>query len=386
MSTKVKYIAIIIGLFLLLLLTEIFLPKPVSWVKTLSSNDKIPYGTYVLKNTLTKANASFEPTVSRETFFELDSTDNSNFLVIAEQFSNGGDDFEALLTYVSKGNSVIVAAANFGEAWHDSLGIVTEDVLQSFFEETANPILQDSSFISWGNKRYYYKPEDNNNVFDKPDSSWTIYAKHEEGNPVIISKNIGNGKLILTSNPWIFTNFYLLSGREGLINNLLSLLPSGNLHWSEFYSRGRNEASTPLRYILSVPALKWAYYVLIGTLILFLIFESKRKQRAIPIVVPPANESLDFAITVGNLYFEKGDHKNIASKMINNLFEQIRAKYYLATNEIDEDFIQRLTHKSGKQSINVEGLMTLVGIIQKKKNIDSEELIMLNKKIEAFLN
>ena len=211
MSTKFKYIAIVIGLFLLLLLTEIFLPKPVSWVKTLSSNDKIPYGTYVLKNTITKTNASFEPTVSRETFFELDSTDNSNFLVIAEQFSNGGDDFEALLTYVSKGNAVIVAAANFGEAWHDSLGIVTEDVLQSFFEETANPILQDSSFISWANKRYYYKPEDNNNVFDKPDSSWTIYAKHEEGNPVIISKNIGNGKLILTSNPWIFTNFSLLS-------------------------------------------------------------------------------------------------------------------------------------------------------------------------------
>lgn len=390
MKSKLKYIVIIAGLFLLLLLTEILLPKPVSWVRTLSSDDKIPYGTYVLKETLLRNNESFDPDLSRSTFFELDDSVKSNFLVITDRFANGKDDFEALLGYVSEGNSVIIAAGIFDGVWNDSLGISTKDVLQSYFEDTANPIIEDSTFISWKDKKYFYKPEDNNTVFESPDSSWIIRAKHEEGNPVIISTSIGQGQLILSSNPWIFTNYYLLSGQEGLANNVLSLLPEdaggGNLQWSEFYSRGRNEASTPLRYILSVPTLKWAYYILAGTLILLILFESKRKQRAIPIIKPPANESLDFAKTVGNLYFEKGDHKNIANKMIGNLFEQIRTRYYLSTNDIDEDFIQRLTQKSGKVLINVEGLMTMINIFRSKERIGADELMSLNRKIEAFLN
>jgi len=385
MKIHVKYLIVIGGLFLLLLFTELFLPKPVSWSKTLSSDDKIPYGTFVLKDAIVRNQESPTIELTRRSFFEIDDTIHTDVLVISRMFANGQEDFKALLNYVSFGNTVVIATELLGEEWEDSLGIRTEDVVQAHLEESGNPSIEDSTSISWG-KKYFYRAEDNQMVLKGMDSEWIVHAIHESGDPVIISSAIGEGNLILCSNPWIFTNYYLLSGQKGIVDQVLSSFSSAKLHWTEIYSRGRGEATTPLRYVLSVPPLKWAYYLVVGFLAIFVVFEAKRKQRPIPIILPPANESLNFVKTVGNLYYEKRDHKSIALKMINFLFDQIRSKYYLSTQEINKEFMQRLTHKSGKPLINVEGLMTLIDIVQTKDRIDSEELLTLNRKIEAFLN
>jgi hypothetical protein len=141
-----------------------------------------------------------------------------------------------------------------------------------------------------------------------------------------------------------------------------------------------------LRYILTTEPLKWAYYVTVLGLLFFILFEAKRKQRPIPVLTPPRNESMDFIKTIGNLYFEKGDHKNLASKKIQYLLEFIRSHYHLPTNRFDEDFFSLLSSKSGKPLINIEGLFTMIRILDKKEKIDGNELLVLNRKIEAFLS
>jgi len=118
----------------------------------------------------------------------------------------------------------------------------------------------------------------------------------------------------------------------------------------------------------------------------FVFFEAKRKQRPIAILNPPNNDSLDFVKTVGNLYYESGNHKNIANKKIQYLLEHIRGHFYLNTTDInDPEFHRQLSRKSGKPSLNVEGLMTMIGIVSQKDQIHEDELRVLNNKIEALL-
>jgi hypothetical protein len=371
------------GLLALLLVMELVLPKPVQWQKTLSSDDKIPYGTYILKESLSSKNLQ-APTVSRETFYEIPDSLSKDVMVLAPVFETDKEDVKALLSYVEAGNDVIIASDIFQGPLADTLNLYVIDVLQEEFEQTGNPMGEDSSFISWQGKSYFYRVQDNNMVFSPPDSAWVIHAKHETGDPTVISRNIGKGSLILVSNPWIFTNFYILNGNIGIVNQLLGMI-SSPLIWTEFYSRGRGEARTPLRYILSVPALRWVYYLLLGGVLLFVLFEIKRRQRPIPVITPPSNDSLHFSRTLGNLYFDNGNHKKIAKKMIAFLYESIRTKYYLSTVEIDDDFISKLTHKSGRPSVNVNGLFVLIRLIESKNQIDEGELKALNNKIDAFI-
>ena len=152
MRDQLKYYVMAAGLFLLLLLVEIYLPKPISWQRTLSSNHKIPYGTFVLKESILKNNVLHSPVISRETFYEMKDSAES-VLVIAKEFANGRDDFNRLLEIVSFGRTVIIAANQFGDAW-DSLGISTADYVQAQFEETGNPKTTDSLSLTWGSRTY----------------------------------------------------------------------------------------------------------------------------------------------------------------------------------------------------------------------------------------
>ena len=120
--------------------------------------------------------------------------------------------------------------------------------------------------------------------------------------------------------------------------------------------------------------------------IAFVIFEAKRKQRPIPIITAPRNESLDFIKTVGNLYYEQNDHKNISEKKIQYLLDHIRSHYHLPTNDIKSlEFLDQVATKSGKPLINIEGLFAMIEILKRKEHVHSDELRILNDKIEAFL-
>jgi hypothetical protein len=110
----------------------------------------------------------------------------------------------------------------------------------------------------------------------------------------------------------------------------------------------------------------------------------KRKQRIIPVITPLTNTTLEFVGTIGNLYYQSAEHKNIAEKKIHFLMDQIRTKYWLNTNTLDEPFIVSLTRKSGKQEEDVRALVKAIGSIQSKDKISSAELIDFNGKIEKF--
>ena len=60
------------------------------------------------------------------------------------------------------------------------------------------------------------------------------------------------------------------------------------------------------------------------SIILFIFFNAKRRQRIIPIIEPLVNSTVDFTKTIGNLYFQQNNNADLINKKIIKPLEKIK--------------------------------------------------------------
>ena len=384
----ILYIGAAIGIFVVLKLLS---PKKYDWTITYSHVDKNPYGAFAFSELLPSMFQGKQIRHSYLTLYEIKDSlaGEDNVLIVSAGFSADKEDTNVLLNHVDKGGTVLISAQNFWGHFADTLDLSTYDY---FFKGSDIMGRKDTASLKFAGLKmdttteYLYRRDNIHNYFSRFDSTrTTIIAKNDRGLPVTIRVKYGKGSFILNCTPLAFTNIYLLAGsNHEFVSTMLSYLPQATVQWTEYYHLGRMESSTPLRFILSNEALRWAYYVTIISILVFIVFEMKRKQRIIPVITPLANTTLEFVGTIGNLYYQSAEHKSIAEKKIQFLLDQIRTKYWLSTNTLDDAFILSLARKSAKSEDDVRSLVQSIISIQSKEKISSEELIDLNKKIEKF--
>jgi hypothetical protein len=223
-------------------------------------------------------------------------------------------------------------------------------------------------------------------VFEEVEADkWEIIVTDETDQPLVIKKIVGDGELILCSSPLIFTNFGLLyQDNYQFVSGILNLLPEQRTKLSYFYQLGRPEVQTPLRYILSQQALKWALYLGLAALLVLLMIETRRKQRAIPVMTPPENTTLTYVKTLGNLYFQEGNHKNLAEKMIRHFIHRVKEKYYL-TFEPTEHFNHMLSVRSEVPIEEINATLAALVAIRQKEQIKGKELVILAEKLNRIV-
>jgi hypothetical protein len=147
------------------------------------------------------------------------------------------------------------------------------------------------------------------------------------------------------------------------------------------------ESGSTLRYITSQPALKWAWYLFLIGMVIFMIFNAKRRQRVIPIIKPLPNTTVDFTKTIGNLYYQEGNHQNLIDKKIIYFLERVRNEYLIDTAVLDENFIKKLHAKTGKDIKDIEHLVYLINYQKKSYHQSIEtDLIEINKAIEKIIS
>ncbi len=202
----------------------------------------------------------------------------------------------------------------------------------------------------------------------------------EEGNAVLPTEKMytnfirvkyGKGYFYFHKNPVLFTNYYLIQedGKK-YAERTFSYLPEGDILWDErshSYKQekgkyNKRESPSPLSYILSQPALAWAYYTLLFSAFLFIIFRGKRMQRIIPILRKEQNTSLEFTKTVGQLYHLQKDHKRLSQLKVRLFLDFVRTKYHMNTQHIDENFKKKLSERS---DINRDFINTLLSDVEK---------------------
>ncbi len=141
----------------------------------------------------------------------------------------------------------------------------------------------------------------------------------------------------------------------------------------------------PLSFIFSQPPLKAAWFVLIGLAVLYLILGARRKQRAIPVFIPPSNTSVEYAETLGHMFRQKNEHHRLM-KMQGELFKSFVRDRYSIQLKKDEQLEATLLLLAQKSDYSLEILKEILFLSTKAKEKQGSEasLVRLHQLLEDF--
>ena len=392
------YIALVVGLFLLLVVGLMLQPEKISWNHTYTKSDKTPFASravYELMPDLFPGQpieALYIPPAELAEKVNADSTNKKrfNYIFIGDYTSFGPYDSRAIAALAAKGNHIFIAAENIVGHLADSMGVYTGYQPMEIAPDFAQPDSVKLNFHDtalYSKRSFSMRPGENDSYISISDSveDVTVLGRNTKGNPVFVEKKIGDGYIYFNSVPLAFTNYYLLPGNNsGYISRCFSYLPVAPVFWDEFYKVGRKESQSELRVILKTPALKMAYITAIILIALYMLFQSKRRQRIIPVILPFENSTLKFVETVSRLYYNKGDHTSLAKKKLIYLLEKLRIKYQVPVELKQEDSILAISARSGVDEEATRRLFISMRHIQVTSSISEKELIEFNKIVEEF--
>ena len=180
--------------------------------------------------------------------------------------------------------------------------------------------------------------------------------------PICISLQYGKGSFIIHSTPAAFSNYNMFNkGGKYHAEVVLSHLPKGNIYWHHDFGKyspyrgvpqptyseqGSSKEvnypkSSPLQYIMKVPSLFGALVLLILGALLYMIFQSKRRQRIIPVIESNENSSVEFIQTVSTLYFQQKRHDKLIKHKELIFLSFLRQHYHVSSPKITPDFITK---------------------------------------------
>jgi hypothetical protein len=362
-------------------------PKTVDWTETLSDKEKTPFGTYVLYNRIKDIFPKSQIKPYRQPVYNViaeDSVKQSSYIIICPGFEPSKPDYKQLIDYIKDGNNVFIAGEYFGKIFDKRLNINTRTDFK--ISNDIEPV----NFVdpALDSEKYFNAEKGTGNVyFSKFDTlKATVIGENKNHKANIIKYNFGKGALYLAANPKLFSNYSLLKphGDEYAATALSFLKSTPRIIWDEYYTQGDTGNDSPMRLFLSNPALQWAYYIAIFSLLIFVLFEIKRRQRIIPVIEPLTNSTLDFVNVVGQVYYEKRNNANIAQKKILYFLTYLRDEYRLKTNVLDSEFKEKLSEKLDIKPSVVTELVNYIKYIQVQDHVSDRELIELNKLIEQF--
>lgn len=387
-DSRSKIILRIFGIVVLvLILSEIFRPQPLNWKYSFTSNDKIPYGTYVLFHELPDLiGSSVEKTTSDPfLFLSKNRESTATYIFINDELYFDDRQSGALLDFVSEGGTAFISAKTVSGIIADSIGFKTD-----FVKNILNSKLELGFYDAQLNSG---KETDFENHFlshfveiDSLNTQMLGYyaQKSEERHPNFIASNYGKGKVFIHLEPIAFTNYFLLDQDQQYAASALSYLDENPIFWDEYLKTGRVIINSPMRYVLNHDSLRWSYYTLLGALLIFILFRAKREQQIIPVITPRNNASVAFTKVIGSLYFQHGDYSNIIAKQITFFLERVRAKFLLDTQDLSPEFAEKLAVKSGNNIETTKALIELMITLRNMPVHSEEHLLELNKKLENF--
>ena len=395
MNRTIKiYVGLLILFLGLIAFIELTKERPINWKPTYNERHKIPFGTYIFHEELENVFSDIEFTDVRKTPYEFfdeyynweedEYTTTGNFIHIAQYSEMDDISAQELLDFVSYGNTVLMSSNYFPKRLKDSLGFNTTNEYDlkgnSYFTLTNPRFKTDSITIDRGINNFH---------FSKLDKSTTTVLGHQTFDsiafPNFIKVKHYDGQFLLHLQPIAFTNYSLLKkNNKKYTEAVLGYLPEDNIFYNSLNKANTNVSGSKLRFILSQDALRYAWYLGLISLLLFLIFNAKRRQRIVKEIKPHENTTVAFTKTIGNLYYETKDHNNLVEKKITYFLEYLRRVYFLDTQVLDERFTKLLIQKSGKDKEQIQQLVKSIVHLKAKPQCTEADLINLNKQIEDF--
>lgn len=199
--------------------------------------------------------------------------------------------------------------------------------------------------------------------------------------PTAVSVPYGNGEVIFVSSPLLFTNYGMLEGNTSVyIFRLMSYLADLPVYRTEAYVKTDAmlvAEQSPFREFIKRPPLRWALYLALLGVGLFMIFTARRRQRVIPIMSKPANRSLEFIQLIGTLYYQRKDHVDLVRKKFKLFAEELRKTAGVDISDVNTDDreYQLLAEKTGMNSDRLKKVIRQIRLVlHSEGNISVEEM------------
>ncbi len=363
---------------------------------SLRKTDKIPYGAYVafenLRWIFPQAHILSNQTFPGEGTWIRNEKHRQALIIISPQFLPDEDEMLDLLDFAHNGNDIFISSRRLTLTALETLkakssfsfdAIDLKDSLILFLNKPAFPEKLKAAYPGRRYDTYLYKI----------DSSITqVLSVDEQGDPNFVRFQTGEGNIFLHLAPIAFSNYFILHKNNiRYYEQVLSVIPADveNIIWDEYYlNKQWNKSSDNepgwLSVLFQYPGFKAGLLTALITLLVFVIMESRRKQRLIPIIPMVQNDSLEFIKTIGRLYHEKSDHKNLAHKMAQYFLEYVRNHYYIRTHTLDNNFISSLHQKSGIPENELKELTEFILFIETSPAISENQLARFHKQLEKF--
>jgi hypothetical protein len=302
------------------------------------------------------------------------------------------------MSFVSKGNNVFLAFNHFRDTLQSSLKFTTNNLDKKVHSIKALKKLKGTFELKntkFSKREFSFDRNIRRNYFlEYNENSTSVLGTIEvdgEKVPNFIKIQHGKGAFYLHTQPIAFTNYNLLNGKEEYAANVLSYMPNNDIIWdphikSSKYSDAKEDDNNVFKFFLEHQTLTWFLFVSLIGLLLFMLFNARRKQRPIPVIEPLKNSTVAFTQTIANLYLKEQDHKNLVDKKIAYFLEKVRTRFLLDTTNLNTDFIEKLAAKSGNELQRTKYLINTIITLNKKSECSEEELVVLHKMIENFLN
>ncbi|MDT8347351.1 MAG: DUF4350 domain-containing protein [Flavobacteriaceae bacterium] len=397
MSKRYLMFGLLILGFAFVVIAEAGKPKPINWSPSYSSADKIPLGAFVFYESL-KSIKRFEIVDVEAPLIEYIDQENpeGTLLFFNSHVSLDSLEINALLDWTKAGNHTFIASKYLSKVLTDTLGLDLETKYKNFnsegekdFEFTvSDPLFSNNkpAFLRRTSHTTYFTED----LLHKKDTSIL-----ELGKVKLDSANYGTnfiayplekGVLFLHLEPDTFTNHFILNEENTAYTEAVAsyFSPTKKLYFDHRKKVRQRIYTSVMYYFLSNKHLKWSYYFLIIGLLTFVFFNFKRTQRSIPIVLPPDNQSINFARTIASMYYKERDHKSATDFLIKKLEYDLRTKLMLDLNLPLDKRIEFLHKKTNFPEAKTKKLLQLIEHLKQKEHIDAEQLSELSQQIDYF--
>ncbi|WP_345990844.1 DUF4350 domain-containing protein [Chryseobacterium sp. Chry.R1] len=379
------YAVIFIIIMVILALLEVNKKEVTDWRKNFDPNEKSPFGLFVFnkeskdlfKNQLKKiAETPYE-------YYNENKKQAHNILIIEKEIDR--ESWRSILNEVSKGSDAMLIAGRIPKEISDSIGFYAsqisfedQNVLKLTDKKYQNDFINLDKFPS-GRGFSYVKP------------GVEILGKTVEKNNTdqanFIKVKLGKGNIFVHSEPLFLTNYYLLKpGNIKYAQDVFSYLNDKETVWFVEAADAKASSRFFMRFILSKPALKYAWWVFLGGMILFIFFNAKRKQRIVPVIEPLKNTSVEFVKSIGNLYLQEGDFHDMMAKKAQYFLNKVRMDLLIDTQNLDNEFAKKLQLKTGK---NIEVITEAIALIRKAQDpyasVMKEDLTRMNTILDEII-
>lgn len=405
-------------LFALMVLVEVKTPNRYHWEdRTYSHSDEHPFGAKLVDSLLAasvKKGYQVKPGSLKEAYDEYHP--DTAILLVNYAFDDYKHDYrydevDMLIEMLGEGVTVIIFTDDLGNNMYKNFNVMTS-VGKDY--DNGNYIEPDSIHFKWKKDSCYdgsmfkfrafdirysiilsansedeeFEYEDFGESYvieNDADIKWkelllTGYYNHEW---MAASCNYEGGKLVLVSYPLLFTNYYVLEdGGAQLLMRILSQAGDKPIvrydeTLDEKYIEEENvKSESPLRVFIDHKSLRWAVYLALLGIVISLLFTARRKQRVIPLVEEPKNQTIEMIKHIGLMYYRNHDNASLIGDKYRQLaFELQRKKLiYLEEDDLDEESMKTL---AGLAELDAEKLNTLLTRI---KTIDNAERINVRDK------